>query len=105
MSPRLDLPPTVTLAYDVISVNIASQGEDMSENGSDNPDNEVDEEEMHALLAELKNEHRRIDNEIEALEQTGVVDVLKIRRMKKIKLSIKDQIVFIENQLTPDIIA
>ena len=77
----------------------------MSEDGSDIPDDDSDKEEMRALLAELKKEHRRIDSEIEAVEQTGVIDVLKIRRMKKIKLSIKDQIVFLENQLTPDIIA
>lgn len=61
--------------------------------------------EMRELLSSLKEEHRRIDIEIKALEETGVIDVLKVRRMKKIKLSIKDQIVFIENQLTPDIIA
>ncbi len=61
--------------------------------------------EMRELLSDLKEEHRRIDIEIKALEETGVIDVLKVRRMKKIKLSIKDQIVFIENQLTPDIIA
>ena len=77
----------------------------MSDSESETPDDDIDKEEMRTLLAELKNEHRRIDKEIDALEQTGVVDVLKIRRMKKIKLSIKDQIVFIENQLTPDIIA
>ena len=66
---------------------------------------EADIEAMQELLANLKEEHRRIDIEIEALEETGVIDVLKIKRMKKIKLSIKDQIVFLENQLTPDIIA
>ena len=62
-------------------------------------------EEMIELLSNLKEEHRRIDMEIKALEEVGVVDVLKIRRLKKIKLSMKDQIVYLENQLTPDIIA
>lgn len=62
-------------------------------------------EEMTILLGNLKEEHRRIDSEIHALEEIGVVDVLKIRRLKKIKLSIKDQVVYLENQLTPDIIA
>ncbi len=66
---------------------------------------DVDVEELKKLLFDLKAEHRRIDAEISALEETGVLDMLKIKRMKKIKLSIKDQIVFIENQLTPDIIA
>lgn len=74
---------------------------------TDTPADNIEEqhEEMRELLSNLKEEHRRIDIEIKALEETGVLDVLKIRRMKKIKLSMKDQIVFIENQLTPDIIA
>ena len=61
--------------------------------------------EMMVLLGELKTEHRRIDSEVNALIETGVADMLKVKRMKKIKLSIKDQIVYLENQLTPDIIA
>jgi len=68
-------------------------------------EDEVHQAEMRELLADLKSEHRGIDKEIEALEELGVIDVLKIRRMKKVKLSIKDQITFLENQLTPDIIA
>lgn len=62
-------------------------------------------EELKALLEKLRAEHRRIDQEIEALIETGVSDVLKVKRMKKIKLSMKDQIVYLENQITPDIIA
>lgn len=61
--------------------------------------------ELLEALTNFKLEHRRIDNEIKALIETGVADMLKVGRMKKIKLSLKDQIVFIENQLTPDIIA
>lgn len=67
--------------------------------------NEPSEAELEELLSNLRTEHRRIDNEIKALIETGVADMLKVRRMKKIKLSLKDQITFIENQLTPDIIA
>ena len=68
-------------------------------------DEERQKEEMLELLRNLKEEHRRIDTEIKALEEMGVIDVLKIRRMKKIKLSIKDQIAYLDNQVTPDIIA
>lgn len=68
-------------------------------------DNEPSEAELEDLLNSLRTEHRRIDVEIKALIETGVADMLKVRRMKKIKLSLKDQITFIENQLTPDIIA
>jgi len=61
--------------------------------------------ELEVLLKGLRDEHRSIDTEIKALTETGVADMLKVRRMKKIKLSLKDQITFLENQLTPDIIA
>ena len=57
------------------------------------------------LLETLKLEHRRIDTEIKAMIETGVSDMLKIGRMKKIKLSLKDRIAYTENQITPDIIA
>lgn len=66
---------------------------------------EPSKEELLDLVETLRHEHRRVDAEIKALAENGVSDALKIQRMKKIKLSIKDQIVFIENQLTPDIIA
>ena len=68
-------------------------------------DNEPSEAELKALLEKLRLEHRRIDTEINALIETGVADIVKVQRMKKIKLSIKDQITYIENQTTPDIIA
>ena len=81
----------------------------MDEITPDNPESEtadeLSEEEMGGLLERLKKEHRSIDLEIKAMIETGVMDVLKIKRMKKIKLAMKDKITFIENQLTPDIIA
>jgi hypothetical protein len=66
---------------------------------------EPTQDELRALLEKLRSEHRRVDQEIDALVETGVSDVLKVQRMKKIKLSMKDQIVYLENQITPDIIA
>ncbi len=68
-------------------------------------DGEVSDAELMEMVSALKEEHRRIDQEIEALLETGVADMLKVRRMKKIKLSMKDQIAYLENQITPDIIA
>ena len=58
-----------------------------------------------ARLAALRLEHRAIDREIDALVETGVADMLKIRRMKKVKLALKDRIRVLEDELTPDIIA
>ena len=63
------------------------------------------EEQMSERLAWLRAEHRRSDQEIESLIETGVTDILKLGRMKKIKLAMKDQIAYLENKLTPDIIA
>lgn len=65
----------------------------------------LSDDELLILLNRLRTEHRAVDNEIKALAETGVMDMLKIRRMKKIKLAMKDRIAFIENQITPDIIA
>jgi hypothetical protein len=69
------------------------------------PPAEASKAELEELLESLRAEHRRIDTEINALIETGVADMLKVQRMKKIKLSLKDQITFVENQITPDIIA
>lgn len=81
----------------------------MDEQPPENPEIELaeglSEEDMIELLARLKREHRAIDREIKAMSETGVTDMLKMRRMKKVKLSMKDKITFIENQITPDIIA
>ena len=77
----------------------------MSDDDLDEIDDSIDKAEMLALLEKHKSEHRRIDIEIKALIETGVPDMPKLKRMKKVKLSIKDQIVYLENQLTPDIIA
>lgn len=77
----------------------------MNDGSQTDSEAEAEKAEMLALLEKLKSEHRRIDAEIDAMVETGVGDMLKIKRMKKIKLSIKDQIVYLENQATPDIIA
>lgn len=67
-----------------------------------------DSEEQRTLrgrLAELREEHRALDAAIFALHETGSGDALQLARLKKRKLTLKDQIVWIENELTPDIIA
>lgn len=56
-------------------------------------------------LAVLRTEHRDLDDAIRALEGTGTADMLTIRRLKKRKLQLKDQIAVLEDRITPDIIA
>ncbi len=61
--------------------------------------------EFEAELARLKEEHRDLDRAIEALERVVAGDQLQVQRLKKRKLVLKDRIAFVEDQLTPDIIA
>ncbi|WP_243374715.1 YdcH family protein [Microvirga solisilvae] len=56
-------------------------------------------------LARLKQEHRDLDMAIDALESMIAGDQLQLQRLKKRKLALKDQIIRLEDQLTPDIIA
>jgi hypothetical protein len=60
---------------------------------------------LAAQLADLKQQHRDLDSAIESLEQRGFRDQLQLRRLKKRKLLLKDEISKIEDQLLPDIIA
>lgn len=62
-------------------------------------------QEIKTLLDALKREHKRINTEVDALHENGVTDMLKLKRMKKMKLSVKDRITYLENMLTPDILA
>jgi hypothetical protein len=64
-----------------------------------------EERELRATLARLQQEHRDLDAAIEALERTPGSDKLQVQRLKKRKLSLRDRITFIGDQLTPDIIA
>ena len=58
-----------------------------------------------AMLEKLRKEHKHLDADIRALYDLGITDMLKIARMKKMKLKIKDRITALEDDLTPDIIA
>lgn len=63
------------------------------------------EEVLRVKLEVLRREHRDLDDAIRALQERGTGDSLTLMRLKKQKLSLKDQISVIEDQLTPDIIA
>ncbi len=64
-----------------------------------------EERELRAYLARLLQEHRDLDAAIEALQESASSDLLQVQRLKKRKLQLKDRITFVEDQLTPDIIA
>ena len=61
--------------------------------------------ELRDELVKLRAEHRLLDDEILSLEIAGSSDQLTIRRLKKKKIALKDQITKIEDRLLPDIIA
>lgn len=54
-------------------------------------------------LIELKVEHRDLDFAIERLGTDARPDDLKVRRLKKRKLQLKDMIARIESKLIPDL--
>ncbi len=56
-------------------------------------------------LERLRQEHRDLDAAIEALQTVGSTDQLQVARLKKRKLVLRDRIAFLDDQLTPDIIA
>ncbi len=64
-----------------------------------------DVEELQAKLLQLTQEHRDLDNAIDALIDSGAYDQLRVLRLKKRKLLLKDMIAKIESLLYPDIIA
>ncbi|QCI97027.1 YdcH family protein [Agrobacterium larrymoorei] len=59
---------------------------------------------VRLTLARLRQEHEDYDTAINAMIQTNC-DALRIQRMKKKKLVIKDKMTQIEDQIIPDIIA
>lgn len=78
-----------------------------SDRGKDGPGHPrmSQEEVLRVKLEVLRREHRDLDDAIHALEDTARADQLALRRLKKQKLSLKDEIARIEDLLTPDIIA
>ncbi|HXQ30978.1 MAG TPA: DUF465 domain-containing protein [Steroidobacteraceae bacterium] len=54
-------------------------------------------------LRELRIEHRDLDDVISRLQLDLRVDELRLKRLKKRKLLLKDQIIRLESELIPDL--
>ena len=67
------------------------------------PMKSTDLENIPRLLAELREEHRDLDEAIASLADEPWVDQLRLRRMKKRKLKLKDWIAYLESRLIPDL--
>ena len=57
---------------------------------------------MARRVVEMRQEHRDLDAAIERLAADIQADELAVKRLKKRKLQLKDQIAWIENALIPD---
>ena len=60
--------------------------------------------EIRLMVARLRQEHEDYDAAINAMIEVGC-DALRIQRMKKKKLALKDKMSQLEDQIIPDIIA
>ncbi len=65
----------------------------------------LDEATARRRLAQLRVEHEDLDASVQALELTGHTDQIRIARLKKRKLILRDEMARLEDALTPDIIA
>lgn len=65
---------------------------------------EQEQAELRLEFARLKQDHADFDAAIEAMTMIGC-DPLRIQRMKKKKLAIKDRLTELEDRIIPDIIA
>ncbi|GGO90013.1 YdcH family protein [Stakelama pacifica] len=61
--------------------------------------------ELRERLAQLRIEHRDLDAAIEAIASSASPDQLRIARLKRQKLRLRDDIAAIEDRIVPDIIA
>ena len=64
-----------------------------------------DKEAIRKRLEEVKLEHRDLDDAIARVAENPPFDQLKIQRLKKRKLGLKDEIGRLQDMLLPDIIA
>ena len=76
----------------------------MTSMNDDDPSDDTDIA-IERRLADLREEHKDLDDAIQALEERYQPDMLQIARLKKKKLILKDEIGRLEDLLTPDIIA
>lgn len=66
---------------------------------------EAERQALTDALAQLRQDHRDLDDAILALEAIGAPDKLQIQRLKKRKLLLKDEMSQLSDRLLPDIIA
>ncbi|MEM9724002.1 MAG: DUF465 domain-containing protein [Pseudomonadota bacterium] len=63
------------------------------------------EEALRVKLEALEAEHKRLNDEVDALSARGLGSALEHQRLKKRRLALKDEIRMLRNRVTPNIIA
>ena len=72
---------------------------------SDDHTSEPGQEALQHRLNELRSEHRDLDDVVARISESQPFDQLQVQRLKKRKLGLKDEILQLEAELLPDIIA
>ena len=70
-----------------------------NQNGTD------DQQMITKKLRQLESKHRDLDDVIERLADNNPFDQLKLQRLKKRKLILKDEMTLLRSRILPDIIA
>jgi len=65
----------------------------------------TDQDSLEKQLADLRKEHRELDETIHSLAASSPHDPIELQRLKKRKLHLKDEITRLNSALLPDIIA
>ncbi len=60
---------------------------------------------LRAELVQMQQDHRDLDDAIDALHERVSPDIMRLQRMKRKKLLLKDKIRRLEDDILPDIIA
>ena len=60
---------------------------------------------LRQRIRELQTEHDDLDDAIARLSEHPLPDQLRLQRLKKRKLLLKDQVTHLERQLDPDVLA
>ncbi|MCK4865729.1 MAG: DUF465 domain-containing protein [Gammaproteobacteria bacterium] len=63
----------------------------------------MDDSKIRELLHTLTLEHKDLDDALHLMKEKPFVDELQIKRIKKRKLKLKDEINLLESKLIPDI--
>ena len=70
-----------------------------------NKSKDNDQDQSFSQLHQLESEHRDLDDVIERLSEDKPFDQLKLQRLKKRKLALRDEITKLRSRILPDIIA